>query len=177
VVESGEAPEVTETGFALVDPLADAVSTVRSPAPETQIAPSAVDSWPSAAGSEIRTDAPLAADFASDAGTRPGAAATARSRRKPARVRLQYADLYALVNEYRENLQRGGTFIRTERPLPVGRECVFEVGAPGLDEPIVVPATVTFVATAAPGQEAGMAVEYQLGESDRARIEAVLARV
>jgi type IV pilus assembly protein PilZ len=97
-------------------------------------------------------------------------------RRRPARVRLNYRDFEVFVAEYRENLRRGGTFIRTEKPLPVGRECLFEIGAPGLDEPLVFPAVVTFVATAAPGQEAGMGVEYRLEGPDRSAIERVLNR-
>ena len=75
-----------------------------------------------------------------------------------------------------ENLRRGGTFIRTEKPLPVGRECLFEIAAPGLEEPLVFPAIVTFVATAAPGQEAGMGVEYQLDPAGRRAVEKVLNR-
>ena len=111
-------------------------------------------------------------DSVSGASRRTGA----ERRRKPARVKLQYRDFEVFVTEYRENLRRGGTFIRTEKPLPVGRECLFEIGAPGLDVPLVFPALVTFVATAAPGQEAGMGVEYQLDDNGRREIERVLNR-
>ena len=97
--------------------------------------------------------------------------------RKPARVRLHYRELETFVNDARESLRRGGTFVRTERPLKVGRECVFEIAAPGLSEPLVLRALVTFVATAGPGQEAGMGVEYQLDETTRRKVEQLLNRL
>ncbi|MSP55964.1 MAG: hypothetical protein EXR69_10230, partial [Myxococcales bacterium] len=73
------------------------------------------------------------------------AAEPAPTGRRPARVRLRYPDASRLGEEYRENLRKGGTFIKTPKPLLVGRECVCEVSAPGLDEPLLFPAVVTFV--------------------------------
>lgn len=97
--------------------------------------------------------------------------------RKPARVRLRYPDLSRLGEEYRENLRKGGTFIKTPKPLQVGRECVCEVSAPGLEEPLLFPAVVTFIATSGPGQEAGMGIEYRLSDTERRTIERLIDRL
>jgi molecular chaperone DnaK len=92
----------------------------------------------------------------------------ARKPRKPARVRLQYRDRDLLLTEYRENLRRGGTLIKTDKPLALGRECVFEVSAPGLSLPILLPARVVRVLSD------GMEVVYELDVEERRALEAVL---
>ena len=100
-------------------------------------------------------------------------------RRKPAKLKLAYPRADAMVEEYRENLRRGGCFIRTEKPLKVGRECRIEVRAPGLDQPIQINGVVTWSSAGqtnlAPGQSAGMGIEYRLDPSDRADVEQTLS--
>ncbi len=86
-----------------------------------------------------------------------------------------------MVNEYRENLRRGGCFIKTSKPLKVGRECRIEVRAPGLDEPIELDGVVTWSsagqASLAPGQSPGMGIEYRLTASARDAVEEALAQL
>ncbi len=115
-------------------------------------------------------------DLGPDPFVRPTDPAPA-SNRKPARVRLRYPDPSRLGEEYRENLRKGGTFIKTPKPLQVGRECICEVTAPGLDDTLLFPAVVTFVATSGPGQEAGMGIEYRLSDTERRSIERVIDRL
>jgi hypothetical protein len=101
----------------------------------------------------------------------PGDAAAGpdvRKARKPARVKLHYRERAALVVEYRENLRRGGALIRTEKPLAVGRDCIFEVSAPGLSLPVTIPARVVRLVPE------GMEVEYRLDDGERRALEAVL---
>jgi len=115
---------------------------------------------------------------------RPPAANTSqgrRRRRKPARLKLAYRGVDALVSEYRENLRRGGCFVKTTKPLPVGRECRIEVRAPGLDEPIRLLGVVTWSSanqpTLAPGQDPGMGIEYRLDDGGREELERVLSEL
>ena len=50
-----------------------------------------------------------------------------------------------MVREYNENLRKGGSFIKTSKPLPVGREVIIEVRVPAIaDDPIVIPGEVTW---------------------------------
>lgn len=131
------------------------------------------------AWADVDAAAPRAArpvDLGPDPFARPAGEA-APAGRKPARVRLRYPDLSRLGEEYRENLRKGGTFIKTPKPLAVGRECICEVSAPGLEEPLLFPSVVTFVATGGPGQEAGMGIEYRLSDADRRTIERLIDRL
>jgi molecular chaperone DnaK len=100
-------------------------------------------------------------------------------RKKSARLKMNYRSVDAFVLEYRRNLERGGAFIRTPKPLPVGRECIFEVRIPGVDEPLVFPGVVTWssatLKTLSAGQEEGMGIEYRMDDNVRSRIAQILA--
>ncbi len=102
-------------------------------------------------------------------------------RRKPARLKLAYRRAESMVDEYRENLRRGGCFVKTKKPLPVGRECNIEVRAPGLEEPLRLNGVVTWSSadqpSLPPGQDPGMGIEYRLDDRGRQDIETVLARL
>jgi type IV pilus assembly protein PilZ len=116
-------------------------------------------------------------DLGPDPFVRPPVEPAAPTGRKPARVRLRYPDTARLGEEYRENLRKGGTFVKTAKPLAVGRECICEVSAPGLDDTLLFPAVVTFVATSAPGQDAGMGIEYRLSDAERRSVERIIDRL
>lgn len=100
-----------------------------------------------------------------------------QKRRKPARLKLQYREKDAFVAEYRDNLRRGGTFIKTEQPLALGRECVFEIDAPGLVEPLVFEGVVTMVNHGDDGETPGMTVDYRMDPSTLRRVEQALDRL
>ncbi len=105
----------------------------------------------------------------------------ATPRKKPARLKMNYKSAEAFLLEYRENLRRGGAFIRTPKPLPLGRECIFEVRAPQLEAPLVFPGVVTWssqaLATLSAGQEQGMGIEYRMDDATLAKVERVLAQM
>lgn len=83
-------------------------------------------------------------------------------------MKLQYKSLGPVVTEYLENLRQGGAFIRTEKPLEPGRQCVFEVRAPGLSEPLQLAAVVV---ASRPTDPVGMRVEYRLSGDERQHAE------
>ena len=97
--------------------------------------------------------------------------------KKPARVRLTYKHWETFAREYTENLRRNGAFIRTDKPLVVGRECEFEISAPGLPEALVFSAVVVAVSDGRGGLEAGMRVEYRLDAGARRKLEQALQGV
>ena len=74
------------------------------------------------------------------------------------------------------NLKRGGCFVKTPKPLRVGREVRLELKAPGLEEPLGIPGIVTWssIEASGGGHDTGMTVEYQLDERQRREIEKVL---
>jgi molecular chaperone DnaK len=93
---------------------------------------------------------------------------------KPARIKLNYKRFDVFAAEYRENLRRGGAFIKTEKPLQVGRSCVFEIRVPGVPDPVVFDAVVTSTQDGKDGREAGMGVEYRMDERQRMHVERLL---
>ncbi len=107
----------------------------------------------------------------------PDASAGESVSKKPARLKLAYPRLDALVAEYRENLRRGGCFVRTEQPLQVGRDVAIEVRAPGLAFPLELSGVVTAALSgaAARGQPPGMSIEYRLSSEQRASLERLIA--
>ncbi|MEM7138321.1 MAG: TIGR02266 family protein [Myxococcota bacterium] len=56
------------------------------------------------------------------------------TRRATLELPIEYERLNAFLSDYTHNISRGGTFIRTERPLEVGTELRFRVKAPELGE-------------------------------------------
>jgi Tfp pilus assembly protein PilZ len=102
-----------------------------------------------------------------------------KKRKKPAKLKLAYKDISAMVSEYRENVRRGGCVVKTPSPLPVGRECAITVKAPGLEQPLSLSGTVTWVSTAddQPDQEPSMHIEYQFRDGEREELELLLSRL
>jgi len=100
------------------------------------------------------------------------------SRRKPAKLKLAYRHLAPMVQEYRDNLEEGGCFVKTPKPLAVGRKCIINVKAPGLSEPLEIPGVVTWSSSKpdAEGNGPGMRIRYQLDDRQRDRLLAILDR-
>lgn len=103
-----------------------------------------------------------------------------RGERAPIELRVEYRRLNTFFADYTKNISRGGSFIATEKPLPVGTEFVFALGVPGLSEPMrlrgkVIWVTSTVEATRA--NPAGMGIEFQYDEGERREKEAAIERL
>lgn len=90
-----------------------------------------------------------------------------RERRESGRAALElpveYDRLNALLSDYTHNISRGGTFIRTDRPLDVGTALSFRIRAPNLGEPVVLRGVVRWVVDAEQalaGRPSGMGVAF-----------------
>lgn len=103
------------------------------------------------------------------------------SKRAAIELPIRYERLNALLADYTHNISRGGTFIRTERPMEVGTALRFSIEAPGLDEPVVLRGSVRWVVQ--PGEAgderpAGMGIEFGFdSDADKERLEARLDRL
>lgn len=51
--------------------------------------------------------------------------------RVPIELKVEYKRINAFFADYTQNISKGGTFIKTEKPLPVGTEFVFKLVLPG----------------------------------------------
>src|SRR5262245_4021880 len=56
--------------------------------------------------------------------------------RFPIELRVEYRRLNSFFADYTKNISKGGTFIRTAKPLPPGTEFVFVLIIPKLPEPL-----------------------------------------
>jgi type IV pilus assembly protein PilZ len=51
-------------------------------------------------------------------------------------LKVEYKRLNTFFADYTKNISKGGTFIRTDKPLDVGTEFVFALSIPQLSEPV-----------------------------------------
>jgi type IV pilus assembly protein PilZ len=58
--------------------------------------------------------------------------------RAPIELKVEYRRLNTFFADYTRNISRGGTFVKTQKPLDVGTEFLFKLVVPTLDNPIVL---------------------------------------
>lgn len=86
--------------------------------------------------------------------------------RAPIELKVEYKRLNTFFADYTKNISRGGTFIKTGRPLPIGTEFLFKLFVPGRDTPLTIHGEVQRIVEAAPDSEAGMAIKFVYREGD-----------
>ncbi len=98
--------------------------------------------------------------------------------RAPIALKVEYKRLNSFFADYTRNISKGGTFIRTERPLPIGTEFHFELTIPRLSEPLRLRGKVQWIvmphvtdADTEPGMGIGFIYD---SEAERERIEGVV---
>jgi type IV pilus assembly protein PilZ len=60
-------------------------------------------------------------------------------------LRVEYRRLNTFFYDYTKNISRGGTFIRTSRPLDIGTRFVFKLVVPTLDAPLELRGEVRWI--------------------------------
>lgn len=95
--------------------------------------------------------------------------------RAPIELKVDYERLNAFFADYTKNICRGGTFVRTNRPLDIGTEFIFKLGVPTLPGPLVLTGMVQWVlweGEATGGQEPGMGIRFVFrDDSERLYVE------
>ena len=91
--------------------------------------------------------------------------------RRPIELKVEYKRLNTFFADYTKNISRGGTFIKTGRPLPVGTEFLFKLFVPGRAEPLTIHGEVQRIVSntdvdgdGTPDQ--GMAIRFVYREGD-----------
>jgi type IV pilus assembly protein PilZ len=103
-----------------------------------------------------------------------------RGLRAPIELKVEYKRLNTFFADYTKNISRGGSFIATDKPLPVGTEFVFALGVPSMPEPLRLRGKVIWVtpsAEATKGNPAGMGIEFQYDADERRAKEAAVERL
>ena len=91
--------------------------------------------------------------------------------RRPIELKVEYKRLNTFFADYTKNISRGGTFIKTSRPLPVGTEFLFKLFVPGRSEPLTIHGEVQRIVsnTDVDGDgtpDEGMAIRFVYREGD-----------
>lgn len=106
-----------------------------------------------------------------------------RSDREAVTLFVEYEGADDLVGDYTENLSSGGTFVATNRQLPIGQQIHLVLGFPGLLEPISIAGTVRWTRGShgegevqVEGEEAGAGIEFLPGPA-RDQLASVIERI
>ena len=86
--------------------------------------------------------------------------------RAPIELKVDYKKLNTFFADYTKNISKGGTFIKTRKPLPVGTRFLFRLTIPGRGEPFQLSGEV--VHAGAEGEDAGMGIRF-VWSDDRQR--------
>jgi type IV pilus assembly protein PilZ len=78
--------------------------------------------------------------------------------RAPIELRVDYKKLNSFFADYTKNISKGGTFIRTRKPLPVGTRFLFKLGVPTRSEPFELVGEVVW--SQGEVDEAGMGIRF-----------------
>ena len=105
--------------------------------------------------------------------------------RAPITLQVDYKRLNTFFADYTRNISRGGTFVRTDKPLEVGERFVFvlTIPPPPGGEPTRLELTgevrwVVSPAEATSARPAGMGIQFGFADADeRARLDAVVGEL
>jgi type IV pilus assembly protein PilZ len=105
------------------------------------------------------------------------------SLRIPIELRVEYKKMNTFFSDYTKNISKGGTFIKTEKPLKVGTEFLFKLSIPALSEPIDIRGQVVWVNTETNQQrpdvpDRGMGIKFIYEDTDsRKRFEGMVEKM
>lgn len=92
--------------------------------------------------------------------------------RAPIELKVEYKRLNTFFADYTRNISRGGTFIATSKPLPIGTQFVFALAVPSLSEPLRLRGKVIWITSegdATKANPAGMGIEFQYKDDEERR--------
>ena len=98
----------------------------------------------------------------------------------PVRIRLRFASFDAFIDKFAPNVTRGGVFIASRTPLPIGATFAFEIQLAGGEVALAGDGKVTWVKAfdpATPQKPYGMGVQFlRLDNPSRELLNKILAR-
>lgn len=101
--------------------------------------------------------------------------------RAPIELKVEYKRLNSFFADYTRNISRGGTFIRTDKPLGIGTAFVFRLVVPKLERPLELEGRVQWTVSpedATDEQAPGMGIGFiYRDEAERERIAAIVERL
>src|SRR5213592_4942992 len=100
-----------------------------------------------------------------------------RERRAPIELKVEYKRLNTFFYDYTKNISKGGTFIKTEKPLEIGTVFLFKLMIPNQQEPLALRGEVRWVVKEGeppppqvpPGHDPGMGIRFVYDSPDQRR--------
>ncbi len=78
--------------------------------------------------------------------------------RAPIELKVDYKKLNSFFADYTKNISKGGTFIKTRKPLPIGTRFLFKLTVPRRPEPFELLGEVVW--SKGDGEEPGMGIRF-----------------
>jgi len=99
-----------------------------------------------------------------------------QSPRAPIELKVDYKKLNSFFADYTKNISKGGTFIKTKKPLPIGTQFLFKLTVPQRAEPFELLGEVVWSQT--DGEEPGMGIRFiYTNDSQRGEFEGVVEQL
>ena len=99
-----------------------------------------------------------------------------RETRAPIELKVDYKKLNSFFADYTKNISKGGTFIKTKKPLPIGTQFLFKLGVPHRENPFELLGEVVWSQT--DGDEPGMGIRFIYSDdSQRSDFEGVVEQL
>ena len=96
--------------------------------------------------------------------------------RAPIELKVDYKKLNSFFADYTKNISKGGTFIKTRKPLPVGTRFLFRLTVPGRPLPFELNGEVVHASPS--GDDAGMGIRFVwTADADRLAFERVVEQL
>lgn len=99
-----------------------------------------------------------------------------RDAREPVTLFVEYEGADDLLGDYAENLSSGGTFVATNRELPIGTRVNLVLSFPGLLEPISIDGTVSWARREGEEGDAGAGIVFDHAPS-REQLDVIVERI
>jgi len=96
--------------------------------------------------------------------------------RAPIELKVDYKKLNSFFADYTKNISKGGTFIKTKKPLPIGTRFLFKLTVPHRENPFELLGEVVW--SKADGDEPGMGIRFIYSDDrQRGEFEGVVERL
>lgn len=96
--------------------------------------------------------------------------------RAPIELKVEYRKVNSFFADYTKNISKGGTFIKTQKPLPIGTQFLFKLAVPQREAPFELLGEVAW--SRAEGDEPGMGIRFVYSsEAQRAEFESMVERM
>lgn len=96
--------------------------------------------------------------------------------RAPIELKVDYKKLNSFFADYTKNISKGGTFIKTKKPLPIGTRFLFKLTVPHREAPFELLGEVVW--SKGDAEEPGMGIRFiYSSESQRVDFESVVERL